>query len=322
MAARTPKKKRTPKPDISGETSLPVEQILDMAAPYNPRKKMPTHEFAALRRALRELGVGSPITLNRRTRAKGWRSGSKPVIVGGHQRAKAASSEGLKEFPVFWVDLDREEEISMNVGLNRIQGSFDDQDLVDLLAKQRDRGADTTITGVTDDELARKMRKVQETEPPDSGGMSPESFGFATSLPRASAPLRHWRSMKLLEGRVLDFGSGKEEHRFDRFDPFTRPDYELLTLNWDVVMVNYVLNVQPSDHLVQEIAALTSVLAPVVCFAVVCDAALSGTAACGGRRSKDAAEWRTLLGPMFEIEDAKASFVGFIGKSRSMRWLS
>jgi hypothetical protein len=280
---------------------------------------MPAHEMAALRRAIRELGVGSPITLNHRTTAKGWPRRSRPVIVGGHQRVKAALLEGFDEFPVFWVDLSKDDEKAMNIGLNRIQGSFDDQDLVAMLVEQQKRGVDTSLSGITDDELARKTRAIQDTQIIDAGGMSKESFGFATSLPRTSAPMRHWRAMGLLKDRVLDFGCGKEDHRFARFDPFTQANYVLLLQDWDVVVVNYVLNVQPSDHLIQEIAVLTARLAPIVCFAVVTDATLSGTAACGGRRSKDRAEWRSLLEPMFTVEDAKAQFVGFVCRSRVER---
>lgn len=163
----SPKKsrgKKTParKGAVAGASRLTVARLSKMAAPYNPRKEMAPHAFAALRRAITEVGIGSPITLNRRTQAKGWPKGSRPVIVGGHQRVKAAAAEGIPEFDVFWVDLSRDDEELMNLGLNQISGRFDDEDLENMLREMRDRGVELSLAGFDDPELKRRLQMISQ----------------------------------------------------------------------------------------------------------------------------------------------------------------
>jgi hypothetical protein len=148
-----------------------------------------------------------------------------------------------------------------------------------------------------------------------------ESFGFNTSLPRskASTPITHWRKMGLLSGDVLDFGCGKETHEFYKFDPFMSPDYSLLRRDWDVVMCNYVLNVQPSDHLIHEICALLSRLSPLVLIAVLTDSKLSGQRSVGGRDAKSRDEWEGILGEWFKLKSGVGSFCGFVAESKDIQ---
>lgn len=164
---KTPKKKKrvkkaTGKADVSGGITLPVATLSKMSAPYNPRRDMAAHAFTALRRAIVDVGIGSPITINRRTQANGWAKGSKPVIVGGHQRVKAAAAEGIPEFPVFFVDLNRDDEELMNIGLNQISGRFDDEDLENMLREMRDRGVELGATGFDDPELKRRLQSISQ----------------------------------------------------------------------------------------------------------------------------------------------------------------
>ncbi len=83
-------------------------------------------------------------------------------------------------------------------------------------------------------------------------------FGGGTSMSRGSVPLKFWKDQGLIKGdKVLDFGCGKDVHDFARFDPFAgHNNVEHLTATWDTVVCNYVLNTQPSDHLIQLIAAM------------------------------------------------------------------
>lgn len=133
-----------------------------MAAPYNPRQEMDGHQFAALRRGLTELGVLDPVILNLRTVANGWPEDARPVIVGGHQRIRAAQAEGIEEFPVFWVDLDEWQEQEANIALNAIHGRWDDEALAAMLRRIRDAGRDLAITGIDDAELKRRLQVISE----------------------------------------------------------------------------------------------------------------------------------------------------------------
>ena len=145
-------------------------------------------------------------------------------------------------------------------------------------------------------------------------------YGAATPMRRVvpSAPHRAWGELGYLTGRVLDFGSGHDPNGLPGYDPFSEtPSYDLLNEPWDVVTCNYVLNVQPSDHLVMEVAALLSKLAPRVCVAVLTDSSLSGSRACGGRKAKRPKEWVEMLNKFFLVERAPTTFCGYVCRSRS-----
>lgn len=159
------KTKRRQSRDASRPDTLPLAELEKLRAPYNPRKEMDGHEWEALRRSIADLGVLDPVILNRRTPAKGWPTRAKPVIVGGHQRIRAAAAEGLAEFPVYWVDLAKDDEKRANLALNQIRGRWDDEALAAMLRELRDAGADLVATGFDDAELKRRIQII-------SGGKS------------------------------------------------------------------------------------------------------------------------------------------------------
>lgn len=139
---------------------VPIVMLEKLRAPYNPRKEMDGHEFDALRASIRDLGVLDPVVVNRRTQAKGWPEGSAQIIVGGHQRIRAAAAEGLSEFPVYLVDLTKADEKRANLALNQIRGRWDDDALASMLRELRDSGADLLATGFDDAELKRRMQII------------------------------------------------------------------------------------------------------------------------------------------------------------------
>ena len=125
--------------------TLPLSQLLEMKSPYNPRD-ISEDNIARLRRSLQIFGVAEPICINTRT----------GHIVGGHQRATAASEEGWKEFPVWYVDMDEPSEKQLNIALNNpnLQGVYDDVKLRVLLDELYSGGHDLTLTGFAEEELA------------------------------------------------------------------------------------------------------------------------------------------------------------------------
>lgn len=159
------------KRDQTPSNTLPVAQLETMAAPYNPRLDMAGHEFEALRHGLATLGVLDPIIVNRRTKANGWPAKSAPVIVGGHQRIRAAVAEGMESFPVYWVDLDEDEEQEANIALNQIRGRWHDEALAQMVRGLKGRDRDLSTLGFEDKELQRILRSIKRTE----GQTSPDS---------------------------------------------------------------------------------------------------------------------------------------------------
>jgi DNA modification methylase len=123
-------------------TEVPTRDLATMAAPYNPRT-ISGHDLDALRRSLRFFGTVEPIVVNRR-------SGR---IVGGHQRVKAAEAEGIESLPTVYVDLDEPSERQLNLALNRIHGTWDDEKLAALLQELAAGGADLDLTGFESDEI-------------------------------------------------------------------------------------------------------------------------------------------------------------------------
>ena len=95
-------------------------------AEYNPRI-IKEKEFKHIKKSLKKFGFVEPIVVNKRKERFN-------VIVGGHQRINVAKELGITEVPVFYVDLDIEEERELNIRLNKNMGKFD----YDVLANNFD----------------------------------------------------------------------------------------------------------------------------------------------------------------------------------------
>jgi DNA modification methylase len=96
-------------------TQVPINQLKPAA--YNPRK-ISDKAFADLVESLRRYHMVDPLIVNARPSRKG-------IIVGGHQRYRAAQALGYKMVPVVYVDLDETMERELNLRLNRNTGEFD-----------------------------------------------------------------------------------------------------------------------------------------------------------------------------------------------------
>jgi ParB-like chromosome segregation protein Spo0J len=123
---------------------------------------MPADEMVALRGSLRTWGVVEPVVANRR-------SGR---VVGGHQRILAAEAEGLESLPVTFVDLDDVNEKLLNIALNKIGGTWDEERLAALLAELEQGGADLSLAGFDAEEVQDLLQRFEEpvvglTDPDD-----------------------------------------------------------------------------------------------------------------------------------------------------------
>ena len=119
-------------------------------ADYNPRK-ISEKQRRSLEQSLTEFGFIQPIVVNRST----------GVIVGGHQRLKAALVIGRATVPVVYVDLTVEREKALNVALNKISGDWDYPALIALLDDLEPR-AEFDLTGFDIDEFQALEREWKE----------------------------------------------------------------------------------------------------------------------------------------------------------------
>jgi ParB-like chromosome segregation protein Spo0J len=123
-------------------------------ATYNPRT-ITDQELSGLMESLKKFGFVDPLIVNKRTN----------ILVGGHQRLKAAEMLGLDKVPVVEVDLNEIEEKALNVSLNShaIQGKFDEEILSVLLKEVK---LELPEYGALElESLEFKLPEVKEIEP-------------------------------------------------------------------------------------------------------------------------------------------------------------
>ena len=84
---------------------------------YNPRK-ISDKDFADLLESLRRYKMVDPLIVNGLPERKN-------IIIGGHQRYRAAKELGYKTLPVVYIELDEARERELNLRLNRNTGEWD-----------------------------------------------------------------------------------------------------------------------------------------------------------------------------------------------------
>ena len=149
---------------------MPIDELLFDAG--NPRR-MPGGQDEALTRSMHDFGLVQPILARREDR----------VVVGGHQRLRAARRLGYKSVPVIWLDVSQERARLLNLALNKISGTWDEELLARLLADLNAApDVDLSLSGFEPEELTK-------------------SFGPSTRVTSASARRRststpRWRPHK------------------------------------------------------------------------------------------------------------------------------
>ena len=133
-------------------TNLPIRDL--RPDPANPRR-ISDEELESLTRSIREFGLIDPIIARREDK----------VVIGGHQRLLAARKLGLKQVPVVLVDLPEEQAHLLNLALNKISGSWDQELLARLLGELKDLpDVDITLTGFSEDELQKHLKSLESRE--------------------------------------------------------------------------------------------------------------------------------------------------------------
>lgn len=105
----------------------------------NPRK-ITRAELNKLKRSIKEFGFIDPVIINNH-------KDRKDIIIGGHQRIEAARALGMKEVPVVYVSVPEDKEYLLNMALNEISGSWDEEKLYNLLKELNDKPIDMTLSG-------------------------------------------------------------------------------------------------------------------------------------------------------------------------------
>lgn len=126
-------------------------------APYNPRVDLQPGdpEYEKLKRSIQEFGYVQLLIWNER-------SGN---LVGGHQGFKILVTElGCTEVDVSVVDLDDIQEKALNIALNKISGSWDEEQLALVLAELQDSDLDEALTGFDDKEITKLLNQVDSSE--------------------------------------------------------------------------------------------------------------------------------------------------------------
>jgi len=135
--------------------SLTVEAVaIDLLRPdpANPRR-IGDEELDSLERSIREFGFVQPVLARRED----------GTVIGGHQRLVAARRLGLTTVPVTYLDLSIEQARLLNLALNKISGSWDEQLLARLLADLQ-TSVDLSLSGFGEDEIRDLLRSLETRE--------------------------------------------------------------------------------------------------------------------------------------------------------------
>ena len=110
-----------------------------LPADYNPRKDLQPGdpEYEKLKRSLQQFGYVEPVIWNKATGR----------VVGGHQRLKVLQDLGITEVDCVVVDMPEDQEKALNIALNKISGSWDNDKLALLIADLQGADFDVSLTG-------------------------------------------------------------------------------------------------------------------------------------------------------------------------------
>ena len=146
---------------------MKIEQWgIERVKPYDKNPRRNDKAVEAVAKSIREFGFRQPIVVD-----------SAGVIVVGHTRYKAALKLGLKTVPVHVAaDLTPQQARAYRIADNRTNEAAEwDVDLLPIeLGELRDGGADMTLLGFSDKELAEYLKEF-DTDLEDGDGDADEA---------------------------------------------------------------------------------------------------------------------------------------------------
>lgn len=135
-------------------------------AAYNPRIDLQPgdEEYEAISYSIEKYGLIEPIVWNQRT----------GNVISGHQRLTVLQNQGVQEVEVSVVDLDDTAEKQLNIALNKVEGSWDNDKLSKLLTEL---GDDAYHTGFTQEEIESLQSEITSYfDDPDDTSYSNDDF--------------------------------------------------------------------------------------------------------------------------------------------------
>jgi len=169
-------------------------------AGYNPRVELKPGDpaYEKLKNSIQTFGFCEPLIFNRRT----------GHLVGGNQRLTVLKDLAYTEAEVVEVDLPLEQEKAFNIGLNKIQGDWDERKLallLDELTKTPD--FDVGLTGFETREISDLFDRALMVESPQA---KEENFDVEEALDRENpAVTRPGELIELGNHRLLCGDSSK-----------------------------------------------------------------------------------------------------------------
>ncbi len=141
--------------------------------PFNPRR-ISDEELEALTRSIQQFGLVDPIIVRR----------TDLTVIGGHQRLVAARRLGYDAVPLVLVDLSQEQARLLNLALNKIAGTWD-QELLARLLKDLSvvPEVDLSLSGFGEDELQKLLKSLEARDKRDKI----EDFNLEDALATAEA---------------------------------------------------------------------------------------------------------------------------------------
>jgi DNA modification methylase len=196
---------------------VPIDQL--RPDPANPRR-ISDEELDALERSLRQFGFVQPVLARKEDQ----------VVIGGHQRLVAARRLGLTTVPVTYLDLSIEQARLLNLALNRIGGSWDEQLLARLLADLQ-TSVDLSLSGFGEEEIRDLLRSLETREKKER----PEDFDLDSALEDATrTPRTKPGDLWKLGGNLLLCGDATKGEDLERLlggvqaaMAFTDPPYNV-----------------------------------------------------------------------------------------------
>lgn len=125
-------------------------------AAYNPRKKLKAgdKEYEKIKNSILEFGYVEPIIVN-----------YDMTVIGGHQRLTVLKDLGYSEVQCVEVHIEDENKIkALNIALNKITGSWNEQLLTDLIVDLQAADFNTDFTGFEAPEIEQLFSKVHNKD--------------------------------------------------------------------------------------------------------------------------------------------------------------
>ena len=129
---------------------LPIGQLKPAA--YNPRKQLKPgdKEYEKIKNSIQEFGYVEPVIVN-----------YDMTVIGGHQRLTVLKELGYEEVQCVVVHIEDEHKVkALNIALNKITGTWNEQLLADLIVDLQSVDFNVDLTGFEAPEVEQLFSKV------------------------------------------------------------------------------------------------------------------------------------------------------------------